>query len=226
MKPRRLISSLLIVAGLALLGTSARHYARGWLAQREARRTFESGSAAVRAPETPAFARVSDRLAFDVGDAGEIPTASGAVPEGYPYGQPLARLRIPSARIDAIVFGGADQATLEKGPGHVPGTELPGEEPPLRNCVITGHRDSHFRNLGWLQKGHAIELETRPGAWRRYRVASREIVTPSDVRVLQPSETPRLTLITCYPFNYVGPAPKRLVIVAVPVDGAKVPGRG
>ncbi len=220
MKPRRLVSSLLVVAGLALLAVSGRHYARGWLAQREARQEFESGAASVRAPETPAFSRVSDRLAFDVGDESEIPTASGAVPEGYPYGQPLARLSIPSARIDAIVFGGADQATLERGPGHVPGTELPGAETSLHNCVITGHRDSHFRNLGWLQKGHVIELESRPGARRRYRVVSREIVTPADVRVLGPTATPRLTLITCYPFNYVGPAPKRLVIVAVPEPAA------
>ncbi|MEO8431825.1 MAG: class D sortase [Acidobacteriota bacterium] len=217
MRSRRTASLLLVLSGLFLLGVSGRHYVRGWLAQREARRTFESGRPGTPAPVNPAFARVSDRLAFDVGDRGEIPTAPGGVPEGYPYGEPVARLRIPSARIDAIVFGGADQATLEKGPGHVPGTELPGADSPFHNCVITGHRDSHFRRLGWLQKGHEIDLESPPGTRRRYRVVSREIVTPSDVRVIQPTETPRLTLITCYPFNYVGPAPKRLVIVAIPV---------
>ena len=113
------------------------------------------------------------------------------------------------------MFGGADQEILEKGPGHVPGTELPGRSTQLRNCVITGHRDSHFRHLGWLRPGSAVDLQAAH-VNRRYRVVSREIVTPDAVRVLQPTATARLTLITCYPFNYVGPAPKRLVVVAEP----------
>jgi sortase A len=130
----------------------------------------------------------------------------------------VARLRIPSAEIDAIVFGGTDQATLEKGPGHVPGSEMPGEDTARKNCVITAHRDSHFRHLGWLRKGHRIELETPAGRTLDYRVVSREIVRPDAVRVLQPTAKPRLTLITCYPFNYIGAAPKRLVVVAEPVS--------
>ena len=82
--------------------------------------------------------------------------------------------------------------------------------------MITGHRDAHFRHLGWLRKGHRIELET-PAGTAAYRVVSREIVTPGTVRVLKPTEKPRLTLITCYPFDYIGPAPKRLVVVAEPI---------
>jgi sortase A len=81
--------------------------------------------------------------------------------------------------------------------------------------VITAHRDSHFRRLGTLRPGHTVELETSAGV-KRYRVSSREIVTPDAVRVLRPTEQPRLTLITCYPFDYIGPAPKRLVVVAEP----------
>ncbi len=81
--------------------------------------------------------------------------------------------------------------------------------------MITGHRDSHFRHLGWLKEGNEIELDA-PAGNRRYRVVSREIVRPDAVRVLQATLNPRLTLITCYPFNYVGPAPRRLV-VAVPM---------
>jgi sortase A len=144
----------------------------------------------------------------------EVPTPTPA--PAYPYGEPVARLRIPVARIDCIVFGGSDQATLEKGPGHIAGTAFPGTDGPPNNCVITGHRDSHFRHLGWLRKGHTIELETTSGQ-QTYRIVQREIVQPDAVSVLAPSAEPRLTLITCYPFNYIGPAPQRLVLIAQPV---------
>ena len=208
MRTRRLLSALLIVTGLALCGVAARHYVRGWQAQAQGKRQLAGGGRL----ENPGVERASDRLGLDSDD---IPH-SGAIPLDYPYGEPIARLKVPIARIDAVVFAGADQDTLEKGPGHVPGTEMPGAAGPLNNCVITGHRDSHFRRLGWLTAGTEIELDAPPGN-RRYRVVSREIVKPDAVRVLEPSASPRLTLITCYPFNYIGPAPRRLVVVAVPV---------
>ncbi|MCA1580461.1 MAG: class D sortase [Acidobacteria bacterium] len=207
MRTRRLLSALLIVTGLGLCGVAARHYVRGWQAQAEGRRQLAGGGRR----ENPGVERVSDRLGLD---SDEVPH-SGEIPADYPYGQPIARLKIPVARIDSVVFAGADQDTLEKGPGHVPGTEMPGAAPPLHNCVITGHRDSHFRHLGWLKEGTDIELDA-PGGNRLYRVVSREIVKPDAVRVLEPTASPRLTLITCYPFNYIGPAPRRLVVVALP----------
>lgn len=214
---RRAVSALLIVSGLVLCGLAARHYVRGWQAQEEGRRVLEARSlASARAAEypgiVPAAAAVPASQAESGGSA-EAP-APGAI-AAYPLGEPLARLKIPVARIDAVVFGGADQATLEKGPGHVPGTELPGAHTELNNCVITGHRDSHFRNLGWLRAGNEIELDAQDQKLK-YRVVSREIVLPDAVRVLKPTASPRLTLITCYPFNYIGPAPKRLVVVAEP----------
>jgi sortase A len=203
---RRALSVLLTAAGVVLMGAAALHYARGARAQREGsevlRKQFASGY-------TPAAAASSDR--------DELPRGSVlSVAAGYPFGQPIARLRIPSARMDWVVFGGTDDATLEKGPGHVPGTAPPGGEGPPQNCVITAHRDSHFRNLGWLRKGHRIELETAAGT-RTYRVVSREIVTPKEVRVLAATPAPRLTLITCYPFTYIGAAPQRLIVVAEPI---------
>jgi sortase A len=200
---RRAASLLLIAAGLLLCGFAARHYFLGWQAQRDGRAAFEARENRVdHGLENPGLALASSRT-------------SARLPEGYPYGEPIARLRIPAAGIDAIVFGGADQEILEKGPGHVPGTELPGRSTDLHNCVITGHRDSHFRHLGWLRAGAEVSLQAAH-VTRRYRVVSREIVTPEAVRVLQPTASDRLTLITCYPFNYVGPAPKRLVLVAEP----------
>ncbi|HEY6051832.1 MAG TPA: class D sortase [Thermoanaerobaculia bacterium] len=219
MKGRRTASLLLITAGLALFGIAARHYFLGWQAQRDGRAAFEA-SQATRVDhrlENPGLALASSRAGGTSAPSAAAATPGG-LPEGYPYGEPIARLRIPAAEIDAIVFGGADQKILEKGPGHVPGTELPGRSTDIRNCVITGHRDSHFRHLGWLRPGSEVDLQAEH-ATRRYRVVSREIVTPDTIRVLQPTATARLTLITCYPFNYVGPAPKRLVVVAEPAEG-------
>jgi len=211
MNGRRLLSLLLVLGGAILLAAAGLHYFRGYEAQSEGRRAWglmrASNQLPARSPqENPGIS------------APNLPPATAANAPPYPYGKPVARLRIPSAEIDTIVFGGSDNATLEKGPGHVPGSELPGEETGRMNCVITAHRDSNFRHLGWLRKGHRISLETPAGRTLDYRVVSREIVKPDAVRVLQPTAKPRLTLITCYPFNYVGAAPTRLVIVAEPVS--------
>jgi sortase A len=203
---RRALSGVLILTGAALIGAAVLHYVRGSRAQEEGREALRRGALGY----TPASIR--PEKARD-----DLPRSGASRPAAdYPTGQPIARLRIPSAQMDWVVFGGADDTTLEKGPGHVPGTAMPGVDGSYENCVITAHRDSHFRHLGWLRKGHAIELET-PAGIRRYRVVSREIVTPKTLRVLAPTRKPRLTLITCYPFTYIGPAPKRLIVVAEPI---------
>jgi sortase A len=190
-----------------LIGFAVLHYARGARAQSEGREALRNRAARGYAPVTLAEGRQDD-----LPRGSTLPAAAG-----YPFGEPIARIRIPSAEMDWVVFGGTDDATLERGPGHVPGTAMPGQDGPPENCVITAHRDSHFRHLGWLRKGHTIELET-PAETKKYRVVSREIVTPETIRVLAPAPKPRLTLITCYPFNYIGPAPKRLVVVAEPIQ--------
>ena len=204
--PRRVLSLVFTAAGAVLIGVAVLHYGRGARGQSEGRKVFERRLAGGYTPVSQSVERRDD-----------LPRAS-AVPAaaGYPFGQPIARIRIPVAEMDWVVFGGTDDATLEKGPGHVPGTAMPGSDGPPQNCVITAHRDMHFRHLGWLRKGHVIELET-PAGTKRYRVVSREIVTPKTVRVLDPTPKPRLTLITCYPFTYIGSAPKRLVVVAEPI---------
>jgi sortase A len=192
----------MIAAGLGLCAAALWHYVRGYGAQAEGRRAWEERPRPHPPGEYPGVVSASSR-----------PSISSV-----PAGEPVARIRIPSADVDYVVFEGTDASTLEKGPGHVPGTQLPGSPVGPNNCVITGHRDSHFRHLGWLREGHRIEIETPAGATQSYQIVSRRVVDPTAVQVLDPTPTPRLTLITCYPFNYIGPAPKRLVLVAEPVS--------
>jgi sortase A len=120
----------------------------------------------------------------------------------------LTRLLIPKINLDAIVLEGASRKELSLGPGHITNTALPGE---TGNSVITGHRDTFFRHIFELGKGDEIDLQ-RNGQVFRYRVTDKKIVNPDDVSVLNRTSDAQLTLITCYPIYYVGPAPKRLVV--------------
>lgn len=210
MKPLRgALAFVFVTAGVLLIGAAGLHYARGARAQSEGRRILDRTAQVGYVTATNPQERVSAR--------DELPRSAGSgAYAGYPTGTPLGRIRIPIAEMDWVVFAGSDDATLEKGPGHVPGTAMPNQDYGPNNCVITAHRDSHFRRLGWLRKGHLVELETATGT-TKYRVVSREIVTPKTVHVLKASPKPRLTLITCYPFDYIGSAPKRLIVVAEPI---------
>ncbi len=109
-----------------------------------------------------------------------------------------------------MIAEGVDHGTLKRAVGHIPGTALPGED---GNIVLAAHRDTYFRPLRNIQKGDEIALTTWSGAYR-YRVESIQIVGPDDVRVLRPTSLPTLTLVTCYPFYFVGSAPKRFIVRA------------
>ncbi|HEY3834917.1 MAG TPA: class D sortase [Bryobacteraceae bacterium] len=134
------------------------------------------------------------------------------VPYYDPYkpGETVAKLRLPHLNTPLFVVEGTDQQELKKGPGHMPGTALPGVN---GNCVIAGHRDTHFRALEGIQKGDEVEIETKYGRFR-YQVESMNVVLPTDVSSLYPTKDAELHLITCYPFKFVGHAPKRMVIEA------------
>jgi sortase A len=217
MSSRRVLSAVLTAAGALLLSAAVLHYARGARAQSEGRRALDGAAREgyVRVTLVPESGAPQEKERISARD--ELPRSAGVPPAaGYPTGEPLGRIRIPVAEMDWVVFAGSDDTTLEKGPGHVPGTAMPNQDYGPNNCVITAHRDSHFRRLGWLRKGHVVELET-PARTQKYRVVSREIVTPKTVRVLAATKQPRLTLITCYPFTWVGAAPKRLIVVAEPL---------
>jgi sortase A len=134
--------------------------------------------------------------------------AAGAVPgpgEGL-----VGRLEIPSLGLSAIIAEGADGRTLGRAVGHLPETALPGAS---GNTVLAGHRDTFFRSLGGVRLGDTIRVTTPEGRFE-YQVDEVSIVDPDDVGVLAPSATPTLTLITCFPFHYIGPAPRRFIVRA------------
>ena len=123
----------------------------------------------------------------------------------------LGRLRIPRLKVAAMVREGADSATLRRAVGHIPGTALPGK---AGNVALAGHRDTFFRALRNIKRDDTIEFETEQGTYR-YSVESTKIVGPKDVGVISASTGKSLTLVTCYPFYYVGSAPKRFIVHAV-----------
>ena len=134
-----------------------------------------------------------------------------AVPRAAPLDTGLiGRLEIPRLHVSVIVMDGDDDATLARAVGHLPGTALPWE---AGNVVMAGHRDTFFRPLKDLREGDEIRVTTSHGTFD-YRVIRMEIVEPDDVSVLAPTPVRSLTLVTCYPFVYVGSAPQRFIVHA------------
>jgi sortase A len=125
-------------------------------------------------------------------------------------GDTLAILRIESAGIEVPVFDSTSKTALNRGSGHVAGTALPGTR---GNTAIAGHRDGFFRGLKNISVGAEIQLATLHGQ-QRFRVSEILIVDPLDVSVLDPADETVITLITCYPFYFVGPAPERFIVRA------------
>jgi sortase A len=122
----------------------------------------------------------------------------------------LTHLLIPKISLDVIVAEGTSREQLLKGPGHLEQTALPGEP---GNAVIAGHRDTFFRHIFELNPGDKIVVQ-RNGRLFRYEVTGKKIVKPEDTSVISPSTEAELTLLTCYPAHYIGPAPERLAVVA------------
>lgn len=122
----------------------------------------------------------------------------------------VGRIEIPRIGLSAMIAEGDDAGTLRRAVGHIPGTALPGEP---GNVALAGHRDTFFRPLRKVRKNDEIVLTTVDGSYR-YRIGSLQVVGPDDTRVLCPGHQPTLTLVTCYPFDFIGAAPKRFVVQA------------
>jgi sortase A len=126
----------------------------------------------------------------------------------------LTRVSIPKINLDLIVVEGTNHKSLRLGPGHLRNTPLPGE---MGNSVISAHRDTFFRHIYELAKGDEIQVR-RDGRTYTFQVVGKKIVEPNDLSVVRNTEDARLTLITCYPTYYIGPAPQRLIVTAKLVD--------
>jgi sortase A len=188
-RTKNLLSLLLLAGGACLLYVGAREYVDSRAGQYQAAREFErpipdgAGTRAAAAPVSLVGAR---------------------------RGETLAKLKIPRLGAELYVIEGDGPGELRRGPGHLLGTALPGEK---GNCVIAGHRDTHFRVLKDIREGDDIVLQTDSGQYL-YRVRKTHIVSPENTTALRPTTTASLNLITCYPFFYVGSAPKRFVVEA------------
>ena len=125
-------------------------------------------------------------------------------------GNALGEIELTRIGVTAMILEGTDDRTLRRAVGHIAGTALPGQP---GNVAIAGHRDTFFRALRNVRQDDEITLLTRDGSYR-YRVDSIKVVGPEDTQVLDNSEGDILTLVTCYPFYFVGPAPRRFIVQA------------
>jgi sortase A len=128
---------------------------------------------------------------------------------------PVGIIDIPQVHISAVVAEGTRPPVLRVAVGHIPGTALPGQ---TGNVALAAHRDTFFRRLGELKSGDLIRI-TVPGREYLYSVRFTDVVLPNETWVLEPSTGQLLTLVTCYPFYYTGPAPKRFIVRARRLDG-------
>jgi sortase A len=199
--------------GLVLLGLWAVARIGGRIGSDSEIRRFE---AARTAAEAPAPATPDAAAGFEVDRPVDMSLwAEGRVEEyeeslRHDVGFPLALLRIPKIDLEVAVLEGTSELVLNRGVGHIEGTVRPDQ---TGNVGIAGHRDGFFRGLKDIGVGDVLELETLSGV-ERYRVSETSIVEPTDVHVLNPTDRSVITLVTCYPFYFVGSAPQRFIVRA------------
>lgn len=142
----------------------------------------------------------------------EVPTQShnSLYPDAPEQGEMIGNLSIPKLEANLPIYHGTDEDELEKGVGHFAGSVLPGEKD---NSVLSGHRDTVFRKLGEVGKGDLLIVTTEAGEFT-YKVRKVRIVDADDRTVIVPKPRPTLTVTTCYPFDFIGDAPERYILVA------------
>lgn len=199
-RPRRALrwlERLLFVAGVILLGYWSYVSIEAALYQR-----FEE-----RELDAILQSAAGNRPAENHDPAAEAPVVARRSPAP---GSTIGRIEIPRLGVSAIVRAGSDARTLRLAVGHIPGTALPGEG---GNVGLAGHRDTFFRRLRDIRPDDQIRVVTPEGTFD-YRVARTNVVWPRDVWVLDDTDQPVLTLVTCFPFSYVGSAPQRFIVRA------------
>jgi sortase A len=207
----RWIERILLVVAILCLGSWIYSWAdSAYYQYRENQILDESLSQAQEAPPAaPSSASETDSLGSFQPQAPQEPSRKPLA-----EGELVGRIEIPRLGISTIVLEGVDSKTLRRGVGHIPETAPPGAG---GNVGLAAHRDSFFRGLKDIRKNDIIRIRTLDGSYQ-YRVESTEIVTPEETQVLADTGIPELTLVTCYPFYYVGSAPKRFIVHAQRVE--------
>jgi sortase A len=207
----RKIEAVLLAVGLALLAAFLTFRIHSTVGSRAALRAFTNTSRADSSAQ-PEVGGVDTSL------WSEERIAAYKQRLEVPADGPIAVLTIPRMSLEVPVFNGTDESVLNRGLGRIEGTARPGE---TGNIGIAGHRDGFFRCLKDIRLGDRIELATLKGK-ATYVVDETKIVLPEDVSVLEPRKSSALTLVTCYPFYFVGSAPKRFIVHASIVGGEAI----
>ncbi len=195
------VERLFWAVSIGCLGTWGFVHFAGWMGARQEIARFEAVRAAgVRDAASPDLSLWSPHRISAWREALEQPTPP-----------PLGLLRIRRIKLEVPVLEGTSEWTLNRAVGHIADTADPNAD---GNSGIAGHRDGFFRGLKDVEPGDTLELETLHGA-RTYRIERAWIVEPDDVSVLDPTPSPAVTLVTCYPFYFVGSAPQRYIVRAV-----------
>jgi sortase A len=203
------LQRLLLIFGLLLIGIYVgAHIHRAIMSRAELRR-FEDLRAELRAEKPEGLLSVSGlKVDFNLWSQKRIDAYERSLAEHFD--PPLAILRIAKVGLEVPVLEGTDDLSLNRGVGHIAGTDRPGGG---GNIGIAGHRDGFFRALKDIGPGDKIELVTANRS-DVYRVDQIVLVRPNDVSVLQPRSSRSLTLVTCYPFYFIGSAPQRYIVQA------------
>jgi sortase A len=208
----RFVSRALMMTGFLLLAFWALARAHSEIGSAQAIAEF-SNSTAGPGPQTGTDVDTS------LWSPQRIASFKGAL--GVPSDPPLAVISIPRVGVEAPLYKGTDEITLNRGLGWIPGTAAPGT---AGNTGIAAHRDGFFRALKDIAVNDVIEVKTHDGV-QTFHVQECSIVAKTAVGVLAPAKEPMLTLVTCYPFYYVGPAPQRFIVRAV-LQAQVASGRG
>ena len=210
-RARRAAQIILLFIGLVCFGIVAYSYLYRTAYQLYEGWQFDHESSEPEAPDSayPEHARERKPSVLPV----ILPDPDRGTPSNAASGSRviIGRMSIPRLHLAAIVEEGVDDLTLSRAVGHIPGTALPGE---TGNIGVAGHRDTFFRALKDLRPEDRIDFATRVGHFH-YTVESLRVVDPSDVSVLEPGEGRTLTIVTCFPFHYIGNAPRRFIVRAV-----------
>lgn len=230
-------SALLVANGIALLAayggavaSAARTHGEGLAAFAIAQELRQAEASSAAAPagaaspaattgagSAPAFMATRTHLATAAGTPSQVDWSQQRIAAyedlkraGGLDAIPAAVMRIPSVALEIPVYVGTEEVNLTRGAGVIEGTAMPGT---VGNTGIAAHRDGYFRSLKDVAMGDLVELETAD-AVHRYRVSEIFIVTPDDIEILDPIPRNVLTLVTCYPFYFVGSAPERYIVRA------------